>query len=98
MALFIFMESRGPTERLRTAEHDWGSMGPKGTAAGAGEYTAEELMVLASLRRRSGRTCARCRWYQRRGRHNGCFPEGTYRKFLSAREFESGCDMFAGRD
>ncbi len=68
------------------------------SAADAGEYTAEERQVLASVRRRSGRTCASCRWLQRRGKHNGCFPDGRYRKFLSSREFESGCDLFAGRD
>lgn len=56
------------------------------------EYTSEERAVLASLRRSSGRTCADCKWLETRGKHKGCFPGGRYRKFLSKKEFESGCD------
>jgi len=58
-------------------------------------YTPEELLVLASLRRGSGRTCRNCRWYRPKGKHRGCFPEGSYRKWLSPEEFESGCDGFS---
>jgi len=72
-------------------------MPPKADGARAGEYTAEEMIVLAALRGRSGRTCANCAWYSRRGTQKGCFPDGKYRKFLSAREFESGCDLFTKR-
>jgi hypothetical protein len=57
-------------------------------------YTREELVVLASLRRSSGRTCRSCRWYTPKGRQRGCFPEGKYRKWLSPEEFASGCDRF----
>jgi len=66
----------------------------EGGAAGDG-YTREEMVVLASLRRRSGRTCRNCRWYAAKGNHRGCFPEGKYRKWLSPEEYASGCDKFA---
>lgn len=58
------------------------------------DYTREEMLVLASLRRGSGRTCKSCAWFVSRGRHMGCFPEGRYRKWLSPEEYESGCDSF----
>lgn len=61
------------------------------------EYTREEREVLAALRRSSGRTCARCSWYEARGRQRGCFPEGKYRKWLSPEEYASGCSMFKPR-
>jgi len=61
-------------------------------------YTREELLVLASLRRSSGRTCVNCAWYRASGRHRGCFPEGRYRKWLSPEEYESGCDKFAAAE
>ncbi|OGS43683.1 MAG: hypothetical protein A3K76_04525 [Euryarchaeota archaeon RBG_13_57_23] len=60
----------------------------------APEYTAEELIVLASIRRSSGRTCRKCKWLVAKGGHKGCYPSGKYRKWLSQIEFESGCDMF----
>jgi len=59
------------------------------------DYTAEERLILASLRRGSGRTCASCRWFVEKGKHRGCYPEGKYRKFLSRSEFEAGCDMYS---
>jgi hypothetical protein len=58
-------------------------------------YTREELLVLASLRRTTGRTCRNCVWFVTRGKHRGCFPAGRYRKWLSLEEFDSGCDMFS---
>lgn len=58
------------------------------------EYTREELEVLARVRRDSGRTCARCAWYRKSGNHRGCFPHERYRKWLSGKEFEAGCDLF----
>lgn len=58
------------------------------------DYTREERIVLASLRRSSGRTCRSCRWYTPKGKQRGCFPEGRYRKWLSPEEFDSGCDRF----
>jgi len=61
-------------------------------------YTQDELIVLAGLRRSTGRTCRRCRWLSMRGQQRGCFPEGKYRKFLSSREYESGCELFAPRE
>ena len=61
-------------------------------------YTEDELRFLADLRRTSGRTCRRCRWLSMRGQQRGCFPEGKYRKFLSTREYESGCDSFAPKE
>ncbi|MCX6658538.1 MAG: hypothetical protein NTY62_07655 [Euryarchaeota archaeon] len=66
-----------------------------GTESG---YTAEEMLVLGSLRISSGRTCRNCAWYRARGTHRGCFPDGKYRKWLSPEEFESGCDMFLKRE
>ncbi|MBN1677960.1 MAG: hypothetical protein JW880_05415 [Candidatus Thermoplasmatota archaeon] len=63
--------------------------------AGRDDYTREELVVLASLRRVSGRTCRNCRWYVAKGDHRGCFPDGKYRKWLSAEEFSSGCERFS---
>lgn len=61
-------------------------------------YTEEEMLVLGSLRRSSGRTCRNCAWYKARGTHRGCFPDGKYRKWLSPEEFESGCDIFLKRE
>ena len=58
------------------------------------EYTREELEVLARVRKDSGRTCPRCAWYRKSGSHRGCFPHGRYRKWLSEKEFEAGCDLF----
>jgi hypothetical protein len=58
-------------------------------------YTREEMILLASIRRRSGRTCRNCRWYSARGKQRGCFPEGKYRKWLGPEEYESGCDAFS---
>jgi hypothetical protein len=58
------------------------------------EYTKEELEVLAKVRRDSGRTCSRCAWYRQSGGHRGCFPGGKYRKWLSGKEFEAGCEFF----
>jgi hypothetical protein len=63
-----------------------------------GDYTLEERMILASLRKTSGRTCASCRWLVEKGQHRGCYPEGKYRKFLSRSEFEAGCDSYAVPD
>jgi hypothetical protein len=63
-----------------------------------GDYTAEEMLVLGSLRRSSGRTCRNCEWFTARGDHRGCFPDGKYRKWLSPEEFESGCDTFLKRE
>ena len=62
------------------------------------DYTPEERQVLASLRRSSGRTCRNCEWLSVRGSHRGCFPEGKYRKFLSASEYEAGCSMFKAKE
>jgi len=62
------------------------------------ELTPEEKLMLASIRKSSGRTCANCRWLERRGPHMGCFPEGKYRKFLSDRERDVGCELFVVRD
>ena len=59
------------------------------------EYTPEEMLVLASLRRSSKRTCKYCAWYVPKGTQKGCFPDGSYRKWLSPEEFSSGCDAFA---
>lgn len=59
-----------------------------------GEYTREEMLVLASLRRSSGRTCRNCAWFVQKAGQRGCFPDGKYRKWLSPEEFESGCDVF----
>jgi hypothetical protein len=61
------------------------------------EYTREERIVLAGMRRRSGRTCRFCAWYVPKGAQRGCYPEGKYRKWLSAEECESGCDRFSPR-
>lgn len=58
------------------------------------DFTDEERMILASLRKKSGRTCVKCRWYETKGQHKGCYPEGKYRKFLSKTEFEAGCDLY----
>jgi hypothetical protein len=63
-----------------------------------GCYTPEEMIVLGSLRRSSGRTCRNCKWFMARGNHRGCFPDGKYRKWLSPEEFESGCDIFIKRE
>jgi hypothetical protein len=62
------------------------------------EYTKEELMVLASLRQRSGRVCRNCRWLVARGTQRGCFPENKYRKWLSREELRSGCQLFSPRE
>lgn len=59
------------------------------------DYTREERIVLASLRRTSGRTCRKCAWYMQKGNHKGCFPMGKYRKWLSHEEFASGCERYA---
>ncbi len=59
------------------------------------EYTAEELVVLASIGKSSGRTCRRCNWHVDKGGLKGCYPNGKYRKWLSQIEFESGCDIFS---
>jgi len=59
------------------------------------EYTPEELVVLASIRRCAGRTCRSCAWYVAKGGHKGCWPNGKYRKWLSQKEFESGCEIFS---
>ena len=64
------------------------------TAKDVPDYTPEEMLVLASIRRGSGRTCRRCNWYVDRGAQRGCFPNGKYRKWLSQTEFDSGCDVF----
>ena len=61
-------------------------------------YTPEEREMLARLRRSSGRTCKNCSWFSQRGSHRGCFPNGRYRKFLSASEFEAGCDSFQRKE
>lgn len=58
------------------------------------DYTKDEMLVLASLRRTSKRTCAYCAWYVPKGNQKGCFPLSKYRKWLSPEEFESGCDRF----
>ena len=63
----------------------------------SGDYTREELLVLASLRRSSGRTCRSCAWYLARGKQRGCYPNGNYRKWLSQEEYESGCERFSGK-
>lgn len=68
-----------------------------GMAAGQDEYTLEERKILASLRKSTGRTCRHCEWYSERGSHRGCFPDGKYRKFLSASEFEAGCGSFKAK-
>ena len=62
------------------------------------EYTREEMIVLASVRKSSGRTCRRCAWFVAKGGHKGCYPNGKYRKWLSQNEYESGCDMFAPKE
>ena len=62
------------------------------------EYTPEEMLVLASLRKSSKRTCRYCAFYVQKGNQRGCFPDGSYRKWLSPEEFESGCDRFAVKD
>ena len=62
------------------------------------DFTEDERRFLAGLRRTTGRTCRRCKWLSMRGQQRGCFPEGKYRKFLSAAEYESGCDMFGPRE
>jgi hypothetical protein len=59
------------------------------------EYTKEELIVLARLRGRSGRTCRDCKWFRPKGKHRGCFPEEKYRKWLSEEEFNAGCELFS---
>lgn len=66
--------------------------------ASSDDYTREELLVLASIRRDSGRTCRNCVWLSVRGRHRGCFPDGKYRKFLSEEEYDSGCPRFKPAD
>jgi hypothetical protein len=58
------------------------------------EYTREERIVLAGIRRGSGRTCCNCAWFVSKGRQRGCFPGQKYRKWLSFEEFGSGCEMF----
>jgi len=71
-------------------------MAKKGRASET-EYTNEEMILLAQLRRSSGRVCRNCQWYSDRGKHKGCFPDGKYRKWLSPEEFEAGCDAFKER-
>ena len=66
-------------------------------AQGPDDYTAEELEVLAGLRRSTGRTCASCAWFKQTGSQRGCFPEGHYRKWLGPKEYEAGCDLFMKR-
>ena len=68
-------------------------MNEKGARTDA-EYTRDELLVLAGLRRSSGRTCRNCAWFAMRGKHRGCFPQGKYRKWLSPEEYSSGCTLF----
>lgn len=65
---------------------------------GSQDYTREEMLVLANLRRSSGRTCRNCAWFSAKGSHRGCFPDGRYRKWLSPEEYESGCDRYSARD
>ncbi|MCU0853072.1 MAG: hypothetical protein MUC90_07480 [Thermoplasmata archaeon] len=65
--------------------------------ADSGSYTREELLVLASLRKRSKRTCRYCTHFVQKGSQRGCFPEGIYRKWLSAEEYDAGCDRFTGK-
>jgi hypothetical protein len=60
-------------------------------------YTKDEMEFLSELRRRDGRTCRHCSWLSVRGNQRGCFPDGKYRKFLSAKEYEAGCDSFERR-
>ncbi len=62
------------------------------------EYTREEMLVLASLRRDTKRTCSYCAWYVKKGTQKGCFPNGDYRKWLSPEEFGSGCEEFEPRE
>ena len=62
------------------------------------DFTEEERIILASLRKKTGRTCVNCRWLVNKGQHRGCYPEGKYRKFLSKSEFESGCDEYSPED
>ena len=62
------------------------------------DYTREERVVLASIRRSSGRTCRNCAWFEPRGGQKGCFQNGAYKKWLSAEEFSAGCDMFVAKD
>jgi len=88
MAVAIYISLRDPLERENM------SLVVPCSVAGPDEYTREERIVLASLRRRSGRTCRSCEWYEARGRQRGCFPKGKYRKWLSPEEYESGCDSF----
>lgn len=59
------------------------------------DYTPEEMLVLASIRKSTGRTCRRCKWYVAKGSQKGCYPNGKYRKWLSQIEYESGCDLFS---
>jgi hypothetical protein len=59
------------------------------------DYTLEEREILASLRKKSGRTCVNCAWYMEKGQHRGCYPDGKWRKFLSKSEFEAGCDSYS---
>ncbi|MGD9963372.1 MAG: hypothetical protein AB7S97_05680, partial [Thermoplasmata archaeon] len=65
---------------------------------GENDFTEDERRFLAGLRRTSGRTCRQCKWLSMRGQQRGCFPEGRYRKFLSAAEYDSGCELFAPRE
>jgi hypothetical protein len=60
-------------------------------------YTKDELAFLSEVRKRDGRTCRHCAWLSVRGNQRGCFPQGTYRKFLSAQEYEAGCLEFVRR-
>ncbi|HIH01272.1 TPA: hypothetical protein HA259_04225 [Thermoplasmata archaeon] len=62
------------------------------------DFTEEERIILASLRKKTGRTCVSCRWFVEKGQHRGCYPDGKYRKFLSKSEFESGCDVYTSAD
>jgi hypothetical protein len=64
---------------------------------GSQDYTREEMLVLANLRRSSGRRCRDCSWFSAKGNQRGCFPDGRYRKWLSPEEYESGCERFTAR-
>ncbi len=71
--------------------------GKRANTVDSGDYTDEELQVLAKIRGARGRTCAHCAWFRSNGTQRGCYPEGAYRKWLSLREFEAGCDMFTAK-
>jgi hypothetical protein len=62
------------------------------------DYTREERIVLAGIRRGSGRTCVNCAWFVPKGRQRGCFPGQKYRKWLSYEEYGSGCELFRPKE